>query len=39
MVSLKNVLIFLAGAEFFTPFPISIAFFVELPLETETING
>lgn len=38
MFSLKNVLIFLAGAEFFhTLSHILLPFFVELPLETKVI--
>lgn len=38
MFSLKNVLIFFAGAEFFhTLFHILLPFFVELPLETKLV--
>jgi hypothetical protein len=38
MFSLKNILIFLAGAEFFhTLSHILLPFFVELPLETKAI--
>lgn len=39
MLSLKNVLIFFAGAEFFhTLSHILLPFFVELPLETKIIH-
>lgn len=39
MFSLKNVLIFLAGAEFFhTLSHILLPFFVELPLETKVVH-
>lgn len=39
MFSLKNVLIFLAGAEFFhTLSHILLPFFVKLPLETKVIH-
>lgn len=39
MFSLKNVLIFFAGAEFFhTLSHILLPFFVELPLETKVIH-
>lgn len=39
MFSLKNILIFLAGAEFFhTLSHILLPFFVELPVETKVIH-
>lgn len=39
MFSLKNVLIFLAGAEFFhTLSHILLPFFVELPIQTKVIH-
>lgn len=39
MFSLKNALIFFAGAEFFhTLSHILLPFFVELPLETKVVN-